>query len=122
MKDLPTLFHIPESALADLLGPHLYPLGAVVIADPAHLTGDLAKSFDTVTGLEDYQLTLRINAVDWTIPIAWDPTDPAAAARDLVAVAENPAVVWVDPEIAPPGTPQRVTDWLGLAPAAVPQG
>lgn len=116
MTDMPWMFHIPNPKVADLIAAHLYELGGVVVADPAHLPSAMRESYLHTVGDvdEDGQLPILIHAVDWVAPVEWSPDEPEVMARDVYAMAASPGEFFDSLDALPEGTPARVVAWLEL--------
>lgn len=113
-NNMPWMFHIPDKTVADLIAAHIYELGGVVIADPAHLGDDLTKAYLHTVGTpdDDGGLPITIHAVDWTTTVNWEPDEPEYTARDVYTMADGPTEFYESAESLPEGTPKRVAVWL----------
>lgn len=115
MRDMPWMFHIPDKTVADLIAPHIFEAGGVVIADPAHLSEDIAKAYlHTVGSPEGDDLPITIHAVDWTVTVSWEPDEADHMGRDVYAMAAAPSEFFDSVDMLPEGTPERVAVWLEL--------
>lgn len=117
MTNMPWMFYIPNPKTAELIAAHLYELGGVVIADPAHLPSAMRESYLHTIGDvdEEGQLPILIHAVDWTAPVEWNPDEPEVMARDVYAMADAPGEFFDSLDALPEGAPARVVEWLDLA-------
>lgn len=122
MAKLPWLFYFTDKAVADVVAPLLCEKGALVIADPAHLSEHVREHYvHTVSGIRDDAefgptIDVHIHAVDWSRPVEWLPEELEHVADDLWAWADWPSQFIENIEDIPEDAPAGVAEWLGLDP------